>query len=44
MAFNEEFDDITEEELEQIANETSVYSSDEEMFAEIERLNQENAE
>ena len=38
------FEDITEEELEQIANETSTYSSDEEMFAEIERLNQENAE
>jgi len=44
MAFNEEFEDITEEELEQIASETSVYSSDEEMFSEIERLNEENAE
>ncbi len=44
MASKKEFEDITEEELEQIANETSTYSSDEEMFAEIERLNQENAE
>ena len=44
MESKEKFEDITDEELEQIAGETSTYSSDEEMFAEIERLNQENAE
>jgi len=44
MASDEEFEDITEEELEQIANGAQPYSSDEEMFADIERLNQEFSE
>lgn len=39
MASKENLEDITEEELQVIAENAQPYSSDEEMFADIERLN-----